>query len=72
MDTAFSLPEELEQFRKLVRKVAEERVEPRAAEIDATDEFPHDIHRLLVESELMAVATRRSTAAPAAARSRWR
>src|SRR5438309_3973591 len=54
-DAIFTLPEELEQFRKLVRKIAEDRIEPRAAEIDATDEFPHDIHSLLVENELMAV-----------------
>src|SRR5437588_6248962 len=54
-DAIFTLPEELEQFRKLVREIAEERIEPRAAEIDATDEFPHDVHELLVENELMAV-----------------
>src|SRR5213594_2509005 len=52
---AFELPEELEQFRKLVREIAEDRIEPRAAQIDATDEFPHDVHELLVENELMAV-----------------
>ena len=28
---------------------------PRAAEIDQADEFPHDVHRLFVEHELMAV-----------------
>jgi alkylation response protein AidB-like acyl-CoA dehydrogenase len=55
MENAFELGEELEQFRKLVREIAEERIEPRAADIDATDEFPHDVHRLLVESELMSV-----------------
>jgi alkylation response protein AidB-like acyl-CoA dehydrogenase len=54
-ESSFALPEELEQFRKLVREISEERIEPRAAEIDAADEFPHDIHRLLVENELMAV-----------------
>ena len=54
-EAQFSLPEELEQFRKLVREIAEERVEPRAAEVDATDEFPHDLHQLFVENELMAV-----------------
>jgi len=51
----FSLPEELELFRKAAREVCDERIAPRAAEIDATDEFPHDVHRVLVENELMAV-----------------
>ncbi len=54
-DDAFALPDELETFRKVVRDLAERHVEPRAAEIDATDEFPEDIHRLLVQNELMAV-----------------
>jgi alkylation response protein AidB-like acyl-CoA dehydrogenase len=53
--TAFSLPEELETFRKSVRAICDERVSPRAEEIDETDEFPHDVHRALVENELMAV-----------------
>lgn len=51
----FSLPEELELFRKAVRGICEERIAPRAAEIDETDEFPHDVHRVLVDNELMAV-----------------
>jgi alkylation response protein AidB-like acyl-CoA dehydrogenase len=51
----FSLPEELETFRKAVRAVCEDRIAPRAAEIDERDEFPHDVHRVLVDNELMAV-----------------
>jgi alkylation response protein AidB-like acyl-CoA dehydrogenase len=51
----FSLPEELELFRKAVREVCEEKIAPRAGEIDATDEFPWDVHEVLVASELMAV-----------------
>jgi len=52
---AFALPEDLEQFRKLVREICEDRLAPRAAEIDEQDEFPWDIHRLFVENELMGV-----------------
>ena len=55
MPEPFALPEELLTFRKAVRALCEERVSPRAAEIDAADEFPHDIHRAFVENELMAV-----------------
>ncbi len=51
----FELPEELEEFRRLVREIAEEKIAPRAAEIDRTDEWPEDLYRLLVENELMAV-----------------
>jgi alkylation response protein AidB-like acyl-CoA dehydrogenase len=54
-DAAFSLPEELETFRSVVRSVAQRHVEPRASEIDATDEFPEDIHKVLVDNDLMAV-----------------
>jgi alkylation response protein AidB-like acyl-CoA dehydrogenase len=52
---AFSLPEELETFRAVVRDVCAKHVEPRAAEIDEADEFPEDVHRVLVENELMGV-----------------
>ena len=51
----FALPEELELFRKAAREICEEKIQPRAAEIDETDEFPDDVHRVLVENELMAV-----------------
>jgi alkylation response protein AidB-like acyl-CoA dehydrogenase len=51
----FALPDELETFRKTVRAICEDRIAPRAAEIDETGEFPHDVHTVLVENELMAV-----------------
>src|ERR687898_728712 len=51
----FELPEELEEFRRLVRTIAEERIEPRAGEIDETDEWPDDVYKVLVENDLMGV-----------------
>ena len=33
-DRRYELPEELEEFRTLVRRIAEEKIAPRAAEID--------------------------------------
>jgi alkylation response protein AidB-like acyl-CoA dehydrogenase len=51
----FELPEELEEFRRLVRQLAEEKIAPRAAEIDQTDEWPEDVYRILVENDLMGV-----------------
>ncbi len=54
-ESRFELPEELEEFRGLVRQIAEERIAPRAAEIDETDEWPEDVYKLLVDNDLMAV-----------------
>jgi alkylation response protein AidB-like acyl-CoA dehydrogenase len=51
----FELPDELEEFRSVVRRIAEERIRPRAADIDETGEWPEDVYKVLVESELMAV-----------------
>ena len=51
----FQLPEELEEFRALVRQIAEEKIAPRADEIDRTDEWPDDLFRLLVDNELTGV-----------------
>jgi alkylation response protein AidB-like acyl-CoA dehydrogenase len=52
----FALSEELDEFRQLVREIVEERIGyARAAEIDETDEFPWDVHKVFVDNELMAV-----------------
>jgi alkylation response protein AidB-like acyl-CoA dehydrogenase len=51
----FELPEELEEFRRLVRQIAEEKIAPRAAEIDESDEWPEDVFKLLVDNDLMGV-----------------
>jgi len=45
----FDLGEDQRTIRDLVRRVAEERVVPRAAEIDATGEYPQDMYDLLTE-----------------------
>jgi alkylation response protein AidB-like acyl-CoA dehydrogenase len=55
-EPGFQLSAELEEFRLLVREIVEDKIGlARAAEIDETDEFPWDVHKLLVENELMAV-----------------
>jgi alkylation response protein AidB-like acyl-CoA dehydrogenase len=51
----FELPPELEEFRALVRQIAEEKIAPRAEEIDRTDEWPDDLYRVLVDNELTGV-----------------
>jgi alkylation response protein AidB-like acyl-CoA dehydrogenase len=54
-DERFELPEELEEFRALVREIAEDKIAPRAAEIDRTDEWPEDLYEVLVQNELTGV-----------------
>ena len=54
-DRRYELPEELEEFRLLVRRIAEDKIAPRAAEIDDTDEWPEDIYDILVQNDLMGV-----------------
>ena len=52
---AQELPEELIEIRELVRQIASERVAPRAAEIDSTDEYPWDLRRLLAAHDILAL-----------------
>ena len=44
------------ELRAVVRELAEERVAPRAAEIDATAEFPWDLKELLAKQDLLGIA----------------
>jgi alkylation response protein AidB-like acyl-CoA dehydrogenase len=48
----FDLAPELEELRATVRKLAQERVAPRAREIDATQQYPQDLFDLFVEAGL--------------------
>jgi alkylation response protein AidB-like acyl-CoA dehydrogenase len=51
----YTLPEEHQLLRKTVREVADDKIAPRAAEIDETAEFPWDVHDALVAAQLHAV-----------------
>ena len=51
----YSLTDEQLAFRDMLRQLVRERVVPRAAEIDATDEYPWDLRELFGEQELMAL-----------------
>ncbi|HEX9697081.1 MAG TPA: acyl-CoA dehydrogenase family protein [Actinomycetota bacterium] len=53
--TTFRLSDEQELFRSTVRGLAERHIAPRAAEIDEKDEYPADMHELLVRNDLMAI-----------------
>jgi alkylation response protein AidB-like acyl-CoA dehydrogenase len=49
----YSIPQQHQDFRDLVRQIAQEQVAPRAAEIDRTDEYPWDMRKLLSEQDIL-------------------
>jgi alkylation response protein AidB-like acyl-CoA dehydrogenase len=52
----FRITEDQEAFRQSVRQLVEDKIAPRAAEIDATDEYPWDIDELLVKNGFAGVS----------------
>jgi alkylation response protein AidB-like acyl-CoA dehydrogenase len=52
---AFALTEEHEALRASVRELAEDKIAPRAAEVDESAEFPWDVHEALAKAELTAI-----------------
>ena len=58
MDPSFdvyALREEHDMLRAAVRELCEDKIAPRAAEIDQTAEYPWDVHKALKEADLLAV-----------------
>src|SRR6185312_1709363 len=51
----YRLPDEHQMLREAVRSLAEDKIAPRAAEIDETGEFPYDVRDALVQSGFHAV-----------------
>ena len=49
----FELTEEQRLLQESVRRLAKKKIAPRAADMDARQEFPEDIHRLFVEQGLL-------------------
>lgn len=52
---SYPLSQEQIEIRDMVRRVAKEKVEPRAAEIDRTAEYPQDMYELLRDLGLFAL-----------------
>ena len=50
----YRLSEEHTALRDIVRSLAQDRIAPRAAEIDATSQFPDDVYDALVKADLHA------------------
>ncbi|WP_205699305.1 acyl-CoA dehydrogenase family protein [Conexibacter sp. SYSU D00693] len=51
----YDVPQEHRDFVALVRQLAQEQIAPRAAEIDATGEYPWDVRKLLAENDVLAL-----------------
>lgn len=51
----YAIPQDLLDFRETIRQIVRERVWPRAAEIDETDEYPRDIRELFAEHDILAL-----------------
>jgi acyl-CoA dehydrogenase len=51
----YELPQEYKDFRDTIRQIVDEKVRPRAAEIDATGEYPRDIRKLFAEQDILAL-----------------
>jgi alkylation response protein AidB-like acyl-CoA dehydrogenase len=49
----YTIPQEHLDFRDTIRRIAVERIAPRAAEIDEKAEYPHDLRRLLAEQDIL-------------------
>jgi alkylation response protein AidB-like acyl-CoA dehydrogenase len=51
----YDLPQEHKDFRATIRQIVDEKVRPRAAEIDATGEYPWDVRKLFAEQDILAL-----------------
>jgi alkylation response protein AidB-like acyl-CoA dehydrogenase len=51
----YEIPQEMRDFRETIAKIVDERIRPRAAEIDATGEYPWDVRELLAEHDILAL-----------------
>jgi alkylation response protein AidB-like acyl-CoA dehydrogenase len=49
----YDLPDEHKEFRDMIRQIVDDKVRPRAAEIDATGEYPWDVRKLFAEQDIL-------------------
>jgi alkylation response protein AidB-like acyl-CoA dehydrogenase len=52
----YDLPQEHKDLRDTIRQIADERIRPRAADIDRSGEYPWDVRKLLGEHDILALA----------------
>ncbi|MGH2943263.1 MAG: acyl-CoA dehydrogenase family protein, partial [Solirubrobacteraceae bacterium] len=53
MTDTYAIPTELADLRDTIRQIAQERIAPRAAEIDRSGRYPQDIRELLAEHDVL-------------------
>ncbi len=51
----YEIPQEMRDFRETIATIVDERIRPRAAEIDARGEYPRDVRELLAEHDILAL-----------------
>ena len=51
----YAIPTDHLDLRDTIRRIATERIAPRAAEIDERAEYPHDLRALLAEQDILAL-----------------
>jgi acyl-CoA dehydrogenase len=49
----YDVPQELADLRDMIRRLAQERIAPRAADIDRSGEYPTDVRELLSEHDVL-------------------
>jgi acyl-CoA dehydrogenase len=49
----YEIPSELVDLRDMIRQLAQDRIAPRAADIDRTAEYPRDVRELLAEHDIL-------------------
>ena len=49
----YEIPQEMRDFQEVIREIVDGSIRPRAAEIDASGEYPHDIRKLLGEQDIL-------------------
>src|SRR6201988_1736292 len=49
----YTIPQEHLDFRDTIREIAQQRIAPRAAEIDEQAAYPHDLRALLAEQDIL-------------------
>src|SRR6202789_2262897 len=49
----YTIPQEYLDFRATIREITQERIAPRAAQIDEEASYPHDLRQLLAEQDIL-------------------
>ncbi len=55
MSDPYQLSDIHDDFRAMVRQFAQDKVAPRAEEVDVSDEYPADLHKEMVKADLLSV-----------------